>query len=914
MATFDLRQYLEPSAAVRAFAAVVRAQYADFPFTARQFLSPEAYAKAIRDFLVGKGLALDPIGSYADIDDLLRAMVNAVEGGGPAPIALGNLALSTTAFNNTTPVGGVLADITGKTSGSTVSTADARFTVNGAGTQLLRGLGTWANGTSNLALAEALTGATNSPKTNNINVTISGVPVAPSDQTVTLRTTEQSSWVDLSPWLDTIPEENDIFATVTGGVKMAVQYLDDPDWQQKTGDPERLWVKRELYPFGRGAMQVAAYIDGASTGTSVATWTFRAKTGANDSGAESTYTVAFNYTDQPALTFDIGYRNNAGFGGADLTKLPGDPALWSVTSQSVPNLFAVFRNASAPNWHRLALNGTYGSTTLTVSPTIGATPTVTLTNSGSGQAVTLTANIKALELHGCPRVGLDAAGSSQMHTLCGRQLFVGEDIVLDDGIYPGGNVSLSTQLPMTNHPTIPMPRMTQPYVQGWSGHGLVTAHPAWNVMRSRTPLGARANETAGRHDTITFNHNRPSSGEPSLAGYVYLRFAGLRIVPFINGQIGGGVASKLVMMSHCAPLIADPVPGNTKGVTWNNQWEWNLGLLIRDCDFDCQSKPSVGNIGVNGRDCQVIGNQHREVVNDCHNNFMYNSSVENRTAWSWNFIKNYKTSGFAHIDAFQPSTTGSTATGVTPHRDPAVSPAGTIFDCGDWFGNAQALGEPSFGDAGSGADQGKAWPGGQHANAGAAATSFRSDCTYLIRIAGDALLDASYYFFTLPKLANGSFLVHNTISYDYGLLKGKLTGAGYAPLGAAANSGAVINNYMDSLSPDPSQTLIARNIRVNSNDLGIWTGALAAGATVVDNYAPNIGISTQADLDAANALFTNATIGDQAQTIGILADALTPKPGTPPLNFTKPAGAFAPKAVRLIDHRRRTVKLAATVA
>lgn len=105
---------------------------------------------------------------FADITREVELVVLNVADGA----ALGALTLSTTTFDSTVAVGGVLATISGKSAGSAVSTTDARFAINGDGTQLLRGLGAWANGPATVPLVETLAGSPNSPRTTNIDGTI----------------------------------------------------------------------------------------------------------------------------------------------------------------------------------------------------------------------------------------------------------------------------------------------------------------------------------------------------------------------------------------------------------------------------------------------------------------------------------------------------------------------------------------------------------------------------------------------------------------------------------------------------------------------------------------------------------------------------------------------------------------------
>lgn len=98
---------------------------------------------------------------------------------------LGDLGLSTTSFPVDASAGQILATITGRLSGDTISTLDDRFAISGDGSKLLRGLGAWAAGASTVALDAEHPSATNSPHRTTINITIeAGSPVL-YDHTVT---------------------------------------------------------------------------------------------------------------------------------------------------------------------------------------------------------------------------------------------------------------------------------------------------------------------------------------------------------------------------------------------------------------------------------------------------------------------------------------------------------------------------------------------------------------------------------------------------------------------------------------------------------------------------------------------------------------------------------------------------------
>lgn len=95
--------------------------------------------------------------------------------GGAVSITLGTLGLSSTAF---TTGGATSVSITGKTAGSTVvATSSDGTTLSVTGTVLT---GTFtAAGTPNISVVETLAGATNTPKTTVVGVTVTAAAASP---------------------------------------------------------------------------------------------------------------------------------------------------------------------------------------------------------------------------------------------------------------------------------------------------------------------------------------------------------------------------------------------------------------------------------------------------------------------------------------------------------------------------------------------------------------------------------------------------------------------------------------------------------------------------------------------------------------------------------------------------------------
>lgn len=130
-----------------------------------------AIASAISQLKNGVTADADTLSELNQKIVALQQQVDALGSGGESPsITLNNLTLANATFANNVAEGAVISAIQNKTAGSTVTTADDRFTVSGS--NLLRGLGAVTSGSTSVALVETLAGATNTPRTTTIPITI----------------------------------------------------------------------------------------------------------------------------------------------------------------------------------------------------------------------------------------------------------------------------------------------------------------------------------------------------------------------------------------------------------------------------------------------------------------------------------------------------------------------------------------------------------------------------------------------------------------------------------------------------------------------------------------------------------------------------------------------------------------------
>lgn len=725
-------------------------------------------------------------------------------------------------------------------------------------------------------------------------------PAPPVDLTVSMLQTE-SQFVDLSAFLNQIPQENDITATVSGVIPLKVWPFMDSAYTQSSGS--MVWCRRELMTFGPGACRTSATTSATPAGTGVGTWTFAAKNGANETGSTVTYVVSFDVTTLPRLSFEIGDLNRAQSGGYDLTSATHNNQLpsatdWTVTAQTNSGQFGVV-GTPGTSWYRIAPLGTYNG-----NPTVALTPgtvSITINSATLGQSYVLTATIHANRKYVCPTTNVTA--TSQAHAALSAAWTLGQHIVLGPGTYPTGNITLSATAP-ANYGSNTYQPVTQPYNEGWEPLGLVTANDAWVHCYSQVPQGVAFNNVSGTSALFgSIACNRAATGGFPQS-YFGLRFAGIRgaFNPTVStAQVG----LKWIMMDHCFPQL-----DTGGGVTWNNQSDYSIGLFMCDNYALGNGSTSTGNLLINGRDSHMCGNIGDSTSRaDFSNGWMYNVAVGNGHAsgfW-WTFTKNWKCYGQAHLDGVQVSIAWAVA-GQSLYGD---LPAGSTVEF-DVIGTQQTLGIPSFGT--SGADTGKAYSGAEMYNIGTGTSpASRIDLLHKMRIVGNVMNDIGFWMFTTPPMADGSILTQNANYYDAGIIQCVVTGSGYAPLGPASGTGTLFINYTDGAPPSPTGLICKRNINLNRawNSFGglpaeFMSNITSANAVVEDNWQPAFGISTSGDLANYTATFANPTIGNQAQTVGLLYDAMTPLPGTQPLLYAIPAGPYQPKSSRIIDHRRRT--------
>jgi len=142
----------------------------------------------------------------------------------PPPLLLQPLSLSSYTYSSVLSEGGVIAGISGKTIGSSLSIApnDGTVTISLDQTQLLRGAAAVTPGTDNYQLIETLPGAANSPNPTPISLTVTPASETPILQDVSVNmgqyTTPGAGTVLLKNLGLTAPGSPEVVSWRTGGV------------------------------------------------------------------------------------------------------------------------------------------------------------------------------------------------------------------------------------------------------------------------------------------------------------------------------------------------------------------------------------------------------------------------------------------------------------------------------------------------------------------------------------------------------------------------------------------------------------------------------------------------------------------------------------------------------------------------
>lgn len=789
------------------------------------------------------------------------------------------------------------------------------------------------------ALRLALTGAfvlvlaASSAEASSARLKMRGAAAGvPADLTVTMRQTEDR-FVDMKAWLDTIPAENYISTTVTGDVKLKVVPLNDPAWTQASGT--RSYSKRRLYPVYSETPSVAASTSGAGASSGIGSWTFTALTGADGTGAISTFRVSFNGTSAPDLNFKIGQNTLAGFSGFDLNKLPGSTSDKVVLgTQSHAGLYAIFTDAPSGS-ARVAFAGTYGSTTRTYgTPPLGASwvdvQDNSVGNAWSGQIWRINFTVVANRWSVAARTGTDAVNSNQLSTTLGQPLCFGSEVALEPGNYAGTwSTFIATAAPLSCASTPGVGAPTAPFADGTfsaidpltfpatPNAGIKTLAPGYIKVFCTAPISAATPCTV------------PSGGQGLRTNRTgrnyYLAIGNIRGAPSIDTITG--VGAYWLAYYNSEPVI----PGVQAQFSWNLYRDNNANFLFWRNYINGGGVNNVGTVAINCRDCLVSQNTWDNVMGDRLLHFMWNSTSADRTFVELNLWKNQPTACQAHIDNLQMSMveTGTIYRGLA---------ANTRVNFADYLFNWMTRGNGDYQTASPpvGAQNGKICNGSTEqvyiGNHGPVYT--RSDIFHEMKFVGNFSNDTGQWGFDLPRLSNDSLLANNQVNWAYEVTSDFLSGSGPNAAGwDPAYSGGPPGRQPIDLASEAS-IKIYRNVTPNSAFADVWfQGDPGAGAwsdaptntipnplycggyaacrlttpVLVDNWTPGYAHNTSGGLASMQATYVNPTVGGAAQTFQDLMAAWMPKPGSAPDSFTKPAGPFFRPGRLLADPERGVV-------
>lgn len=534
--------------------------------------------------------------------------------------------------------------------------------------------GTLPSGTSMNSSTGAVTGTLTTAQTRTgivQRVTDSGSPAqtadlawpdvvisasaAPADQTMQIETS-QTRWVDVSSFLDTIPD-NDISVTVNGPVTLQAWgfYAPQGDGETKT------WVKREL------ANALIADPTGSSAGAP-SSWEFSS----TDAGGNPvSYVLTFDILSTPVLTMDISSRTYAGMGGFPLSRF-GTATDWTIDSQSTSGAFAIWDNEA------VAWAGTYFGARTVTSPTVGdAAYTVTVSSASlgvSGAVITFNVRDDIIDIRpSATRDSIVTAPYDQLGKVvrdgdAAGAIHWGDIIISREGTYNAAldrnvEVAVKQPTPATGGPAMP----SAPFGDNTTPSFLPTDgwNPGYVTLKSELPNAAHAprwklnvSGLSGQevwHLWWGWDLNKTGSS----GGYsIFYEGAGSP-----NGIIG-------VAAAHCL----DPIFGGNVA-DYNKMWAmvWN--------DIDQTRIDYSFMIQMSGRDMVVWGNVYRNMLGDIFNSLNYCDTYGTHNNKNcFNISVHKKLAKGVHSDFMQPNGAGS----ATTYKNLA---ADTDLEWGDWIGN-----------------------------------------------------------------------------------------------------------------------------------------------------------------------------------------------------------------------------------
>jgi hypothetical protein len=296
--------------------------------------------------------------------------------------------------------------------------------------------------------------------------------------------------VDVSAWLEDIPDENEITLTISGPV--AAQAWPADLYALQTSAQTKTWVRRELREMLRA--QTTAATPGAR-----AYWIFSAKGGANETGPTLLKRVDFTIQSTAPAETVVSSRSYPGMGGFPLSRFGSatDWTLGSVTLNGVASEGYALWDGNSATSARIAPSSTGATTTTNYLGTrrvavVGGdviVATVSSTSLGiTNRAITLTVSSDAAFIDIAPCPARDGS-TSPWHQLgkiiisgdAAGNLYWGDRIRCREGTFnPAGvyNIAFNTNMKQPTQrgggPTVPTAFFgtsaspTWDYADGWN--------------------------------------------------------------------------------------------------------------------------------------------------------------------------------------------------------------------------------------------------------------------------------------------------------------------------------------------------------------------------------------------------------------------------------------------------------------
>lgn len=650
--------------------------------------------------------------------------------------------------------------------------------------------------------------------------------------------------LDLSTYLVTIDDSNDITLSVVGPTA-GVLFAQVWNGLSPTAGESSLQVRREL----ADAFTVKSV--GATNGNQIGTVSISGFSGPNSTGSLLTYSIPIVCDTSPPATWAMGAKTFAGYGGYPImTYLPGNPADWTIQSQTSAGQFSIRADPTNVQY-RLVLAGPINDAAQpgvpTVAPVAAAVKTVVLANAVLGTTFSLVVTFVANQFDCAPWPATDNPESgtvgNQLIRSMRTTIAYGTTYMLENGNYDINGTSLASYdigftwgfgtSPIGTGTGVP----SSPYAGGaWDYSPNPTINSNFWQIASRNPWAANVNTLA-----ITLTNVSGRTTNPVLG----MRLTNVQVTDVrYSGLSGaGGGSAMLICVDHCI---------QTGSV--------NLSFDINSAGYFYLHNFSIGATIMSGLDCQSVFNRFSTAVSwiDTMNYLSEPFNTPTSACCLFNLhINRQGRDDPLHEDQCSSQQSVGWYTGITGHR---IGPV--------YIGNVM-------------------WPGAVRLSSGHQANSgqcfFLSDhpsnvFIYFV-VCGNALIGQTGHGITIDQVGLGTTCNYNMLGFDFTQTNPM---AGYDPYGPEMRFG----NMEDG---GTGQTKYKWGIQGFPT---VWSNNAGDSSGTIFNC-----LQTWQTTNLVNPL-----AGASAQDMGSVVRALSFKPG-----LVQQAGCFWDKS--LVDHQRGTYDL-----